>query len=109
MSAIEAKSERIAASARELSTTFAKEIAPDASVEGIRFVFNQLAGLLNRKLPSVGAFHEAVRVPADGRTIPVDVIVPAGDGSVSGGRLLSRRRVGGRQSREPSQVDASTG
>ncbi len=75
-----AKSERIAAPARELSTTFAKEIAPDASVEGIRFVFNQLAGLLNRKLPNVGAFHEAVRVPADGRTVPVDVIVPVGVG-----------------------------
>ncbi len=77
MSAIEAKRERSTASARELNATFAKEIAPDASVEGIRFVFNQLAGLLNRKLPSVGAFHEAVRIPADGRTIPVDVIVPA--------------------------------
>jgi acetyl esterase len=75
-----ANGERIAAPARELSTTFAKEIAPDASVEGIRFVFNQLAGLLNRKLPSVGAFHEAVPVQADGRTIPVDVVVPAGDG-----------------------------
>lgn len=33
-----ANSERMAAP-RELSTAFAKEIAPDASVEGIRFVF----------------------------------------------------------------------
>jgi len=72
--------ERIATPARELSTTFAKEIASDASVEGIRFVFNQLAGLLNRKLPNVGAFHEAIGIPADGRTVPVDVIVPSGDG-----------------------------
>ncbi len=61
----EAKSERMAAPARELSTTFAKEIASDASVEGIRFVFNQLAGLLNRRLSGVGALHEAVRIPAD--------------------------------------------
>ncbi len=76
----ETKGERMAAPARELSTTFAKEIASDASVEGIRFVFNQLAGLLNRRLPSVGAFHEAVRIPATGRVIPVDVIVPAGVG-----------------------------
>ena len=72
--------ERIAAPARNLSTTFAKEIASDASVEGIRFLFNQLAGLLNRKLPSVGAFHEAIEIPALGRTVSVDVIVPSGEG-----------------------------
>ena len=54
--------------------------------KGLRFVFSQQAGLLNRKPPGVGAFHEAVRIPADGRTIPVDLIVPAG--SVSGGRLI---------------------
>ena len=80
MKSTEAKSERMAAPARELSRTFAKEIAPDASVEGIRFVFNQLAGLLNRRLPSVGAFHEAVPNRVDGRSIPVDVIVPTGVG-----------------------------
>ena len=72
--------DRIAAPARELSTTFAREIASDASVEGIRFVFNQLAGLLNRKLPPVGAFHEAIEIPAPGRTVTVDVMVPAGEG-----------------------------
>jgi hypothetical protein len=72
--------DRIAAPARELSTTFAKEIASDASVEGIRFLFNQLAGLLNRKLPPVGAFHEAIEIPAPGRTVTVDVMVPAGEG-----------------------------
>jgi acetyl esterase len=72
--------DRIAAPARELSTTFAKEIASDASVEGIRFVFNQLAGLLNRKLPPVGAFHEAIEIPARDRTVTVDVMVPAGEG-----------------------------
>lgn len=76
----EAKREIVAGPARDLSTAFAKEIAPDASVEGIRFVFAQLAGLLNRKLPSVGAFHAAVKVPADGRTLSVDVTVPAGAG-----------------------------
>ncbi len=72
--------ERIAAPARELSTVFAKEIAPDASVEGIRLLFNRLAGLLNRNLPSVGAFHEAIEIRAAPRRISVDVIVPAGEG-----------------------------
>ena len=75
-----ANSERMAPPARELSTAFAKEIAPDASIEGIRFVFDQLAGLLNRKLPSVGALHEALPVQTDGRRISVDVTVPAGTG-----------------------------
>ncbi len=72
--------ERIAAPARELSSTFAKEIASDASVESIRFLFNQLAGLLNRKLPLVGAFHEGIEIPAPGRRVHVDVIVPSGVG-----------------------------
>jgi acetyl esterase len=66
--------------ARELSLTFAEEIASDASIDGIRFVFDQLAGLLNRRLPEVGAFHERVMVGAPGRAIPVDVIQPSGDG-----------------------------
>ena len=52
----EAKREIVAGPARDLSTAFAKEIEPDASIEGIRFVFAQLAGLLNRKLPGVGDF-----------------------------------------------------
>jgi hypothetical protein len=46
--------DRVAASARKLSTTFAKQIASDASVEGIRFVFNQLAGpqaAADRRIP----------------------------------------------------------
>jgi acetyl esterase len=76
----EAKQEHLSAPARELSTTFAKEIAPDASVESIRFLFAQLAGLLNRRLPSVGAFHAAVLIPVSGRTLAVDVTVPAGTG-----------------------------
>jgi len=66
--------------ARELSRTFAEEIASDASVDGIRFVFDQLAGLLNRRLPEVGAFHERVPIDAAGRSVPADIIVPAGPG-----------------------------
>jgi acetyl esterase/lipase len=66
--------------ARELSLTFAEEIASDASVDGIRFVFDQLAGLLNRRLPQVGAFHERIPVDTAGHAVPVDVIVPNGNG-----------------------------
>ena len=60
--------------ARELSRTFAEEIASDASIDGIRFVFDQLAGLLNRRLPGVGAFHERVAIDAAGRSVPVDMV-----------------------------------
>jgi acetyl esterase len=75
-----AVTDRAAAPARDLSATFSKEIAPDASVESIRFVFDQLAGLLNRRLPNVGAFHERVPLAAPDRTITADVIVPDGAG-----------------------------
>jgi acetyl esterase len=75
-----ATTDRIAAPARDLSATFSKEIAPDATVDGIRFVFDQLAGLLNRRLPRVGAFHERVPMVARDRTITADVIVPVGNG-----------------------------
>ncbi len=72
--------ERVAAPARELSTVFAKEIAPDASVEGIRYLFDRLAGLLNRNLPEIGAFHEAIEIRAAPRRTSVDVFVPVGYG-----------------------------
>jgi acetyl esterase len=77
---VEAVTDRAAAPARDLSATFSKEIAPDATVDGIRFVFDQLAGLLNRRLPKVGAFHERVPLVARDRTITADVIVPIGNG-----------------------------
>jgi acetyl esterase len=80
MKPTEAGSERIAAPARELSRAFAQEVAPDATVDGIRFLFDQLAGLLNRRLPSVGAFYEAVPIAVGGRTTSVDVTVPSGAG-----------------------------
>ncbi|HET6470560.1 MAG TPA: alpha/beta hydrolase [Pseudomonadales bacterium] len=75
-----AVTDRAAAPARDLSATFSKEIAPDATVESIRFVFDQLAGLLNRRLPKVGAFHERVPLVAPDRTITADIIVPDGAG-----------------------------
>jgi acetyl esterase len=78
--AISKVAEQGVAPARELSRTFAEELASDASIDGIRFVFDQLAGLLNRRLPEVGAFHERVAVDGPGRSVPVDVIVPAGRG-----------------------------
>jgi acetyl esterase/lipase len=73
-------SERMAAPVGDLSKTFAREIAPDASVEGVRFLFDRLAEMLNRKLPEVGALHEGVEIPAAGRTVRVDVVVPLGSG-----------------------------
>jgi acetyl esterase len=72
--------DRTAAPARDLSETFSQEIASDATVDGIRFVFDQLAGLLNRRLPKVAAFHERVPLVARDRTITADVIVPIGNG-----------------------------
>ena len=80
MKRADAVTDRAAAPARDLSTTFSKEIAPDATVESIRFVFDQLAGFLNRRLPKVGAFHERVPLVAPGRTITADIIVPDGVG-----------------------------
>jgi acetyl esterase len=63
-----------------VTTTLASEIATDVSIDSIRFMFDQLAGLLNRRLPQVGAFHGRIEIDAPGRTIPVDVIVPVGPG-----------------------------